>query len=358
MGSIYLNNNESIILSTHNVVINTIPAEAILTNQRLILVDSRHTQLRPQDIPFTALETVTIGDSSAMDPVLSLSLLMKDGTRHTLGIIFPRAPKTKRMGERDEWAVKLKEASVIAQQEHGVQPAELDPPWIPGDIPEEAGELGKGPESPDDKFRNPPLAPRKPRAGSPSGNRTAIAAGLVIILIIAGAIGVYFFAPSFTGKSGTPITPVATPGVTTTTAQVPETTAQPTTAITQRTHTTPGITAVETTAPQSLIPQTAQTGVWVQIDYAGNFTASFGTAGRMRDVTGSGRQFYQVPAKDEIVEATVKKLDESGDVLTVSLYNNGQPAKSSTTSQPHGTIDIHVDLRTASAAVANQTTTG
>jgi cell division septation protein DedD len=352
MGSIYLNNNESIILSTHNVVINTIPAEAILTNQRLILVDSRHSQLRPQDIPFTALETVTIGDTSEMDPILSLSLLMKDGTRHTLGIVFPRVPKTKRMGERDEWAVKLKEASVNAQQEHGVLPAELAPPWIPGDIPEEAGEPGKGQESPDEKFRNPPLAPRKHRAGSPSGNRTAIA-GLVIILIIAGAIGVYFFAPSFIGKRSTPTTPVATPAVTTTATQVPQTPAQPTAAITQQPYTTPGITAAETTAPQSLIPGN---GVWVQIDYAGNFTASFGTAGRMRDVTGSGSQFYQVPAKDEIVDATVQKLDDSGNVLTVSFYNDGQLAKSSTTSHPHGTIDIHVDLRTAAAA--RQTATG
>jgi hypothetical protein len=355
MGSIYLNNNESIILSTHNVVINTIPAEAILTNQRLIVVDSRHTQLRPQDIPFTALETVTIGDSSAMDPVLSLSLLMKNGTRHTLGIVFPRAPKTKRMGERDEWAVKLKEASVNAQREHGVQPAELAPPWVPGDIPEEPGEPRKEQGSLDGKFRNPPLAPRKPRAGSSSVNRTAIAAGLVIVLIIAGAIGVYFFAPSFIRKSGTPITPVATPVVTPPATQVPETTAPPAETNTQQPEAIPGITAVETTAPQSLIPQT---GVWVQIDYAGNFTASFGTAGRMRDVTGSGSQFYQVPAKNEIVDATVQKLDESGDVLTVSFYNDGQLAKSSTTSHPHGTIDIHVDLRTASTAAANQTTTG
>ena len=80
MGSPYLNNNESIILSTHNVVINAVPAEAILTNQRLIIVDARHTQLRPQDIPFAAIETVTIGDNSAMDPVLSISVVIKDET--------------------------------------------------------------------------------------------------------------------------------------------------------------------------------------------------------------------------------------------------------------------------------------
>jgi len=93
MGSPYLNNNESIILSTHNVVINTIPAEAILTNQRLILVDARHTQLRPQDVPFVAIETVTIGDNSAMDPVLSISIVTPDETRHQLGMTFTQLAK-------------------------------------------------------------------------------------------------------------------------------------------------------------------------------------------------------------------------------------------------------------------------
>jgi hypothetical protein len=355
MGSPYLNSNEAIILSTHNVVINTIPAEAILTSQRLILVDSRHAQLRPQDIPFTALETVTIGDTSAMDPVLSLSVVMKDGTRHTLGIVFPQAPKTKRMGERDEWAVKLREASMNAQQEHGVQAAELDPPWIPGALQGEAGgEPEKGPDVPGDKYRNPPLAPRKPRAVPPSGNRTLVAAGLVLILIIVLAAGVYFLAPSFTGKTGTPATPVPTPEVTETIAQVPVITGQPTAAIPQQV-TTPEVKAEETTTPQSLVPQN---GVWVKISYDGNYTASFGASGRMRDISGSEEEIYQVPAANEIVEATVEKLDDSGNMLTVSFYNNGRIVKSDSTRNPHGTVDLHADLRTSTSGAANLTTTG
>jgi len=355
MGSIYLNNNESIILSTHNVVVNAIPAEAILTNQRLILVDSRHTQLRPQDIPFTALETVTIGDSSTMDPVLSLSLVMKDGTRHTLGVVFPRDTKAKRMGERDEWAVKLKEAGVDAQREHGVQPTELAPPWVPGEIPEEAGEPGKGVGLSDEKFRNPPRPPRKPRAGSSPVNRTAIAAGLAIVLIVAVVIGVYHFAPSLVGKGGTPATPVPTPVVTTAATPVPATTAPTAVPTTPQPTVTPGVTPAKTPAPQTNIPHS---GVWMRIEYNGKFIASFGTAGRLRDVSGSGDQFYQIPAKDEIVDATVQKLDDSGNALTVSIYNDGRLAKSDTTTGPHGTVDLHADLRIAPAASANQTIAG
>ncbi|MDD1690005.1 MAG: hypothetical protein LUQ66_05040 [Methanoregula sp.] len=351
MGSPYLNNNETIILSTHNIVINTIPAEAILTNQRLILVDSRHTQLRPQDVPFAALETVTIGDTSAMDPILSLSIVMKDETRHTLGIVFPQEPKTRRTGERDEWATKLKEASIGAQQEHGVQPAELAPPWVAGEIPEEAADGGKGQGQEDEKYFNPPLSPRKPRVSPPSGKRTVIAAGVVVILILAIATGVYFFAPSLIGIGSPAVTPaatpVATPGVspvvTATTTPTPLPTVQPTATITEQPVVTPTATAVETSVSQGAIPQT---GVWVRIEYAGNFAASFGTSGRLREIAGSGDQLYQIPAKDEIVEATVEKLDDSGSLLTVSIYNNGNLAESGTTQKPHGIVEIHTDLRT------------
>ncbi len=78
----------------------------------------------------------------------------------------------------------------------------------------------------------------------------------------------------------------------------------------------------------------------------------------MRDVSGSGDVIYQIPAANEIVEATVQKLDDSGDVLTVSFYNNGQLAGSDSTGNPHGTVDLHADLRSAPSMAATPTTAG
>ncbi|MFA6332065.1 MAG: hypothetical protein WCX22_03855 [Methanoregula sp.] len=344
MGSPYLNTNESILLSTHNVVINTIPAEAILTSQRLMLVDTRHSQLLPQDIPFTALETVTIGENSAMDPVLSLSVVLRDETRHTLGITFPQAPRAKRVGERDEWATKLKEFSIESQQEGGVKPADLVPPWVAGDLPEEEVKPAEGKDALAEKYYNPPLMPRKPKAAPAKGNRTVIAAGLVIILIIAAVAGIWFFAPPSTWSSSQAATPTPTP--------TPVVTEQPTETVTPEPVATPEVTAevtvTATSAPQTIIPTT---GVWVRIEYSGNVTGSVGTAGRMRDITGSGDLLYQIPAKDEIVDASIEKEDYSGNLLTVSVYNEGKLVKSSTTTNPHGTVDLHADIR-----AANQTT--
>ena len=108
MGSPYLSTNESIILSAHDVIINTVPAEAILTNQRLMLVDRKHPRILPQDIPFTSIETVTIGENTANEPVLSLSVVTPDGTRQPLGMIYPQGPRLNRTTERDEWAARLK----------------------------------------------------------------------------------------------------------------------------------------------------------------------------------------------------------------------------------------------------------
>ena len=147
MGSPYLSSNETILLSTHNIVVNTIPAEAILTNYRLMLIDYSHPQILPQDIPLAAIETVTIGDNSAKEPVLSLSVAAPDEARHTIGMVFSQPQRTKRSGERDTWAAKLKEMSLAAQQEHGVQPAGLVPPGCRERLRQRKGRIRKNPAS-------------------------------------------------------------------------------------------------------------------------------------------------------------------------------------------------------------------
>lgn len=349
MGSPYLNSNETIILSTHNVVINTIPAEAILTSQRLILVDARHTSLRPQDIPFGSLETVTIGDNTAMDPVLSLSVVLPDETRHTLGIVFPQVPKQKRTGERDEWATKLKEASLSAQKDGSTTPAELLPPWVAGDLPEDIEAGDKDTANEEENIVRPPLALRKPRTKAPSGSRRKVIMGGLAIVLIAACIGaVYFLSPSFAGSL-----PSATPVTTTPATTIPTVTPTPVATV-QPVETTPEISIITTipTPEATTTPAPQLSGVWVRIQYTGDYSATYGTSGSLREVTSRGEQYYQIPAKDEIVEATVQKLDASGDLLTVTIYNNGVPTQSESTKKPRGTVEIHADLREKSPQTA------
>ncbi|WP_321506383.1 hypothetical protein [uncultured Methanoregula sp.] len=346
MGSPYLSNNETILLSTHNIVINTIPSEAILTSNRLMLLDFSHPQILPQDIPFGAIETVTIGDNSAKEPVLSLSIIAPDEARHTLGIVFSQPQKTKRGGERDTWAAKIKEMSLAAQQEHGVKSAELLPPWVPGELPTDTKKDREKTGQSENVYR--PLNPVQKRSRSAAGPKKgrAMAAGAVIVILIAAVVlGSWFLAPSLWGKvtgvSAPAPVPVSTTVATTVPTPEPVETTVPVTIATPVETVTETITVVPTLAPQSQIPRT---GVWIHVTYDGKFTGTIGTSGNLKDIAGSAQGLYQIPVTQGMLLATVEKLDNSVNVLTIDFYKDGVLLQSSTTKAPKGTVDAQVTI--------------
>ena len=71
--------------------------------------------------------------------MLSLSLVTGPGVTQSMGIVFPQQPKMRRVAERDEWANRLKELSIVTVREGGAKSVEILPPWVPGPLPEEAG---------------------------------------------------------------------------------------------------------------------------------------------------------------------------------------------------------------------------
>lgn len=337
MGSPYLSTNETIVLSAHDLIINTVSAEAILTNQRLMLVDRTHPRILPQDIPFTAIETVTIGDESGNDPVLSLSIVTPDGTRQPLSMVFPQKPRTERTAERDEWAARIRELSITAQGETGVVAMELSPPWVPGPIPEEVitGEAEEVVPA-GTRIKGPSLSERRNRAAGASKARTIgiLVAALLIIAVVAGAF--IFYAPAFTPQTLPPATtPQPTPQMTM--PPTAEPTAEPL---------TPAPEAPEVT-PTHMASGVPQTGVWLFVKYDGSYTGTAGAPGRFRDVIGTGNQFFQLAVKDEIVSAAITKNDNSGNLLTVEFYNEGEMVRSATMTKPGGTLETSVSLKTS-----------
>lgn len=338
MGNPYLSSNESIILSTNNIVVNSVPAEAILTNERLMLIDTRHAQLRPQDIPFYAIETVTIGEDPSSDPVISLSLITGPGVTLPLEIVFPQQLRTRRLAERDEWANRLRELSTVTVREGGAKSMEILPPWVPGPLPEEPGE-GVVPEQESEaesKFRNPPLMPRKQREPAVQKNRTVIMAAVIVIVLVALAAGAYVLAPSLFGNSGSPLSPpapepttVMTPVTTDATPVVTATVAIPATSV--------------PATPEIIIPQN---GVWLLVTYEGSYSGSAGAPERFRDIAATGDRAFQLPVRDEVVSATIQKQDNTGRKLTVEIYNEGALVKSGSVNAPRGTVSINADLRT------------
>jgi len=346
MGSPYLSTNESIVLSAHDVIINTIPAEAILTNQRLMLVDKTHPRILPQDILFTAVETVTIGENSGNDPVLSLSVVTPDGTRQPLGMVYPQGPRINRTAERDEWAARIRELSATAQEDGGVIAMDLAPPWVPGQIPDEpsSGETADVVPA-GTRFKGPSLSERRSRAAGASKNRTIGIVVAVLVVIALVVAGVFFFAPAFISQPLPEPTPAPTPVPTQATMPVPTATE----VITP----TPEVTEVKPTQVASAIPQT---GVWVRVKYDGSYSGTAGAPGRIRQIAGTGDQFFQLAARDELVSASITKGDNSGNPFTVEFYNEGAMLKSATITKPGGTLNLDVILKSVTTPVPTDTT--
>ena len=80
--------------------------------------------------------------------------------------------------------------------------------------------------------------------------------------------------------------------------------------------------------------------------YDGPYSGTAGAPGRFRAITATGNNVYQLSARDEMVLATIQKLDNTGGKLTVEIYNEGKLIKSGSVTAPKGTVSINADLRT------------
>jgi len=106
--------------------------------------------------------------------------------------------------------------------------------------------------------------------------------------------------------------------------------------------TTPEVPPTPSSPPQMLVPTS---GVWVHVHYPGNFTGTVGSMkGGLREVNTTGEQYYQVPARDGIVDVSLQKQEGSRDELAVEVYMDGSLVTRSNTTAPKGTVDLHVNL--------------
>lgn len=388
MGTPYFNRDESIIQTAHKVKFDAAVSDVMLTSERLIFIDAGYAQFRPQTISLTTVETVIPGEDAYGNPIVTISLASSTpgGPTQTKDIVFSQKTSGERMQERNDWVKNLKEQiksvrlkasipaeslpeqdtdiifedeitsetgqlpdsptltqispgpeeSVLSAQENTGAEEGTSGKSIPGEpVPGESGAVSET-ESP----KTSPLSSRFHPPGASPGktNMGAIAAIVIVILAVAG--GAFIYSDSFRGlTTGSPET------VTTLPMTQPVTTALtpvPTTIVPEPTPATPAITT-RATQPPVMIPNS---GVWVRIQYAGNYTGQVGVSGGMRQISGIGEKFFQVPTIDGTVQATIQKQDGSGNVLGVELYKNGTLVRRETVAIPWGSVDLHVDLKT------------
>jgi hypothetical protein len=135
MGHPELDQDESIILETRNVKFKSISLDAILTNKRIILIDSKKNIIPPQDIPLASIRIVEMGENAIRDPFLLLILSTTNGEKRQMVITFSRQAGAERRRECNEWVKKL----------DSLRPA-LVPDTVPADLPVASEEPLKTPE--------------------------------------------------------------------------------------------------------------------------------------------------------------------------------------------------------------------
>jgi len=118
MGDLYLNTGESIILTANRVSVNFIPFDIILTNQRLIFIDSTYARFEPQMVPLGDIFSVKAEKIATGEPVISLTLAASGlpGTHESMDLLFTQQPGERRKPEGNEWLRKLMENIVEIRQ--------------------------------------------------------------------------------------------------------------------------------------------------------------------------------------------------------------------------------------------------
>ncbi len=162
--------------------------------------------------------------------------------------------------------------------------------------------------------------PQSPGTGSRRRVFIAFTAIIVIILILAGA-GVYYSAyraPPFT------VEPLPSP--------------------------TPTITlTIDPTLQQTPVPAPViipANGVWVRVDYFGDYYGWLGLPGSLRGINNTGVQIYKMPESAGIIQVNVYTQDYSGKPLTVTVYRDGKIINNRTVSVPKGYIELLLDTKT------------
>ena len=98
MGYPELDHDEPIILESRNVKFKSISFDAILTNKRIHLTDSKKNVIPSQDITLATIRNVETGENAIRDHFLILSVVTDAGEKHQVVLTFARQAVWKENG--------------------------------------------------------------------------------------------------------------------------------------------------------------------------------------------------------------------------------------------------------------------
>jgi DNA-directed RNA polymerase subunit RPC12/RpoP len=131
MGDPDLYSDETIRLTAENIIVKSTPFEAILTNKRIILVDSRKKHIPQQTILLATLRHAEMSENAIRDPIITLSILTNTGSTRQMVLTFSKKSGGERKRECEEWIKILRDYAASSTQtvSHMVAPS-------PGQVPQ------------------------------------------------------------------------------------------------------------------------------------------------------------------------------------------------------------------------------
>jgi len=121
MGYPDLKSDESIVLTAQHVKVKSVPFELVLTNRRLIIIDSEKNVVPTQQIMLFTIRNVMASENAIRDPVITLTILTDTADTREMALTFVRQTAGERRREADEWVKTLKRNIAEA----AAQPAEI-----------------------------------------------------------------------------------------------------------------------------------------------------------------------------------------------------------------------------------------
>ncbi len=339
MGKIDLQSDEVIVRETKGVTVRSIPLNAILTTRRLILVDNRIDAIPQKNIPLASIREIKkVGDASK-DPAIALSVMTESGNIRQMIITFPSFGDSGNNAEFGEWVKSLEDRTASTRaipHVNTLTPAKPGVDVKPGILPiaEPTVPLKARDWVPD--FT--PFIPKSQQEQTPSQKKSQYIKIGAIILAIVVILGVILVVGQFTkGKTTSPQAPVTVSALTTKATPLPT----PTPTSTLQFSPTIAVSPVSTAPPQYLIPDK---GVWVRLQYPGNYVGYIGAKGLYKQVNSTGEQYLQLPIVTGEIDGSIEKQDGSTDNLIVEIYKDGALISQKSTRTPQGVLDIHVSV--------------
>ncbi|PKL70017.1 MAG: hypothetical protein CVV30_01195 [Methanomicrobiales archaeon HGW-Methanomicrobiales-1] len=330
MDNLNLSSDEAIIHTTQIIIINGVRHEAVLTSRRLILVESETGQIH-EDILFADIVLAKSGVNKLREPIITISFNSPEGENRTLNLIFIHGTGSQNSRDIEKCLTYLKQQAVPVENKSLVSDAvRLDRGERANTGVLAVDEKTRRPAVPEWSFTGAPQQIKQPIKEEEVPERSPLFLIGVMVLVIGVIISGMFIVGQVIHAKNVPVSqnetePVVTTIVTTTPDIVPA--PEPVSEVTS---------VPEESSPSIAIPPN---GIWVRVEYPGNFSGSIGARGRNIEVSGSGIKYYQLPVTDTNIDGSVAKLDGSSDKMVVEVYKDGTLVSRKSSMTPFGVID-------------------